>query len=107
MKKLIVIFLLSLSIYSCVSIRFPESIKVDISIPENLDLEKVQVIIDTLRGVNLKGKNLDAVMEFNIIKKDFPINISEHINANLNSVFDVDSEKPLIIIDGKEQEKII
>ena len=103
MKKLIVIFLLSLSIYSCVSIRFPESIKVDISIPENLDVEKVQVIIDTLRGVNLKGKNLDAVMEFNIIKKDFPINISEHINANLNSVFDVDSEKPLIIIDGKEQ----
>ena len=55
----------------------------------------------------MKGKNLDAVMEFNIIKKDFPINISEHINANLNSVFDVDSEKPLIIIDGKEQEKII
>ena len=51
----------------------------------------------------MKGKNLDAVMEFNIIKKDFPINISEHINANLNSVFDVDSEKPLIIIDGKEQ----
>ena len=49
MKKLIVIFLLSLSIYSCVSIRFPESIKVDISIPENLDVEKVQVIIDTLR----------------------------------------------------------
>ena len=107
MKKLIVIFLLSLSIYSCVSIRFPESIKVDISIPENLDVEKVQVIIDTLRSVNLKGKNLDAVMEFNIIKKDFPINISEHINANLNSVFDVDSEKPLIIIDGKEQERII
>ena len=48
----------------------------------------------------MKGKNLDAVMEFNIIKKDFPINISEQINANLNSVFDVDSEKPLIIIDG-------
>ena len=51
----------------------------------------------------MKGKNLDAVMEFNIIKKDFPINISEHINASLNSVFAVDSEKSLIIIDGKEQ----
>jgi outer membrane receptor for ferrienterochelin and colicin len=103
MKNFIIISLLSLSLYSCVSIRFPESIKVDISIPENLDLEKVKVIIDTLRGVNLKGKNLDAVMEFNIIKKDLPINISEDINASVNSVFVVDSEKPLIIIDGKEQ----
>jgi outer membrane receptor for ferrienterochelin and colicin len=103
MKNFIIISLLSLSLYSCVSIRFPESIKVDISIPENLDLEKVKVIIDTLRGVNLKGKNLDAVMEFNIIKKDLPINISEDINASVNSVFVIDSEKPLIIIDGQEQ----
>ena len=103
MKRILSIALLSLSVLSCVSIRFPESIKVDISVPENLDLEKVKVIIDTLRGVNLKGKNLDAVMEFNIIKKDLPINISEDINASVNSVFVVDSEKPLIIIDGKEQ----
>ena len=102
MKKLIVIFLLSLSIYSCVSIRFPESIKVDISIPENLDV-KGSSYYWHFKKVNLKGKNLDAVMEFNIIKKDFPINISEHINASLNSVFAVDSEKSLIIIDGKEQ----
>lgn len=55
---------------SCVSIRFPESIKVDITVPENLNLEKVQVIIDTLKGVSRKGKNIDAVMEFNIVKKD-------------------------------------
>ena len=103
MKRILSIALLSLSVLSCVSIRFPESIKVDISVPENLDLEKVKVIIDTLRGVNLKGENLDAVMEFNIIKKDLPINISEDINASVNSVFVVDSEKPLIIIDGKEQ----
>ena len=103
MKRILSIALLSLSVLSCVSIRFPESIKVDISVPENLDLEKVKVIIDTLRGVNLKGKNLDAVMESNIIKKDLPINISEDINASVNSVFVVDSEKPLIIIDGKEQ----
>jgi hypothetical protein len=70
MKKIIIISLLSFSIYSCVSIRFPESIKVDITVPENLDVEKVQVIIDTLRGVSMKGRNLDAVMQFNIVKKD-------------------------------------
>ena len=70
MKKILLIALLSLSVLSCVSIRFPESIKVDITVPENLNLEKVQVIIDTLKGVSRKGKNIDAVMEFNIVKKD-------------------------------------
>ena len=70
MKKILLTALLSLSILSCVSIRFPESIKVDITVPENLDLEKVQVIIDTLKGVSRKGKNIDAVMEFNIVKRD-------------------------------------
>tara|TARA_B100000900_G_C20120301_1_gene529638 strand:- start:369 stop:554 length:186 start_codon:yes stop_codon:yes gene_type:complete len=54
-----------------VSIRFPETIKVDITVPENLDIEKVQVIIDTLRGVNLKGENkIDAVFEFNLKKTE-------------------------------------
>ncbi|MDB3862969.1 hypothetical protein N9313_05310 [Flavobacteriaceae bacterium] len=70
MKKLLLISTFSISIISCVSIRFPESIKVDITVPENLDIEKVQVIIDTLKGVRMKGKNIDAVMEFNIVKKD-------------------------------------
>ena len=70
MKKILLTALLSLSVLSCVSIRFPESIKVDITVPENLDLEKVQVIVDTLKGVSRKGKNIDAVMEFNIVKKD-------------------------------------
>jgi outer membrane receptor for ferrienterochelin and colicin len=82
---------------------FLNQLRLIFQVPENLDLEKVKVIIDTLRGVNLKGKNLDAVMEFNIIKKDLPINISEDINASVNSVFVIDSEKPLIIIDGQEQ----
>ena len=53
------------------SIRFPETIKVDITVPENLDIEKVQVIIDTLRGVNLKGENkIDGVFEFNLKKAE-------------------------------------
>ena len=62
---------MSLSVFSCVSIRFPESIKVDITVPENLDIEKVQVIIDTLRGLNKQGKNkIDGVIEFNIHKAE-------------------------------------
>ena len=57
MKKILLTALLSLSVLSCISIRFPESIKVDITVPENLDVEKVQIIIDTLRGLNKQGKN--------------------------------------------------
>lgn len=70
MKKTLLIVFFCLSLSSCISIRFPESIKVDITVPENLDIEKVQVIIDTLKGINRKGKNIDALMEFNIVKKD-------------------------------------
>tara|TARA_B100000575_G_scaffold88537_1_gene70105 strand:+ start:707 stop:946 length:240 start_codon:yes stop_codon:yes gene_type:complete len=70
-KNIIFIFLLVTSIYSCVSIRFPETIKVDITVPENLDIEKVQVMIDTLRGVNLIGENkIDGVFEFNLKKAE-------------------------------------
>ena len=70
-KNIIFIFLLVTSIYSCLSIRFPETIKVDITVPENLDIEKVQVMIDTLRGVNLIGENkIDGVFEFNLKKAE-------------------------------------
>jgi hypothetical protein len=71
MKKILLTTLLSLSIFSCVSVRFPESIKVDITVPENLDIEKVQVIIDTLRGLNKQGENkIDGVLEFNVQKAE-------------------------------------
>ena len=71
MKKILLTALLSLSVLSCISIRFPESIKVDITVPENLDVEMVQIIIDTLRGLNKQGKNkIDGVIEFNIKKAE-------------------------------------
>ena len=66
-KNILLIFLLVISLLSCESISFPESIKVDITVPENLDIEKMRVIIDTLRGVNLKGENkIDGVFELNL-----------------------------------------
>lgn len=40
-------------------------------VSENLDIEKMRVIIDTLRGVNLKGENkIDGVFEFNLKKAE-------------------------------------
>jgi len=41
MKNLLIISAFSLSAISCVSIRFPETIKVDITIPKDFNIEKV------------------------------------------------------------------
>ena len=71
MKNLLLILAFSLSIICCVSIRFPETIKVDITVPEDFNIEKVKVIIDTLKGYNKNGKNkINGVFEFYIHKAD-------------------------------------
>ena len=71
MKKLLLISDFSLFISACVSIRFPETIKVDIIVPEDFNVEKLQVIIDTLKGYNKNGNNkINGIFEFNIHKAD-------------------------------------
>ena len=71
MKKLLLISAFSLSVISCVSIRFPETIKVNITVPKDFNIEKVQLIIDTLKGYNKNGKNkINGVFEFNLHKAD-------------------------------------
>ena len=71
MKKLLLISIFILLIISCVSIRFPEIIRVDITVPEDFKIEKVQVKIDTLKGYNKNGKNkINGVFEFNLHKAD-------------------------------------
>ena len=71
MKKVLLILAFSLSIISCVSIRFPETIKVEITIPKDFNIEKIQEIIDTLKGYNKNGKNkINGVFEFNLHKAD-------------------------------------
>tara|TARA_B100000941_G_scaffold270018_1_gene227711 strand:- start:254 stop:526 length:273 start_codon:yes stop_codon:yes gene_type:complete len=70
-KKLFLILVFSLSIISCVSIKFPETIKIDITVPEDFSIEEVQVIIDTLKGYNKNRKNkINGVFEFNLHKAD-------------------------------------
>ena len=71
MKKLLIISAFSLSVISCVSIRFPEKIKVNITVPEDFNVEKIKVIINTLKGYNKNGKNkINGVFEFNLHKAD-------------------------------------
>ena len=62
MKNLLRIAILSLIIfYSCVSVRFPETIKVDITIPSDFDIDKMQILIDTLKGLNKKYPQITVV----------------------------------------------
>tara|TARA_A100001015_G_C14936992_1_gene690890 strand:- start:403 stop:675 length:273 start_codon:yes stop_codon:yes gene_type:complete len=69
MKNIVLFSILGLFFFSCISIRFPEKVQIDITVPENLDMEKVQVIIDTLRGLNKNDKNkLNGTIEFLIHK---------------------------------------
>ena len=71
MKKLLLFSAFSLFISSCVSVRFPETIKVDITVPEDFNVEKLQVIIDTLKGYNKNGNNkINGIFEFDIHKAD-------------------------------------
>ena len=71
MKKIFFLSLFSLLILSCVTIRFPENIKVDITIPENFDADKIQILVDTLRGLNKKGKNeINGTVEFLLHKAE-------------------------------------
>tara|TARA_B100000579_G_C22785368_1_gene831606 strand:- start:634 stop:861 length:228 start_codon:yes stop_codon:yes gene_type:complete len=65
MKKIFFLSIISLLIYSCVSIKFPEAIRVDITVPADFDIDKMQILIDTLRGINKEGKNkINGSVEF-------------------------------------------
>ena len=66
MKKEFLLSIIFLSIlYSCVSVKFPETIKVDITIPSDFDIDKMQILIDTLKGFNKKNQNkINGTFEF-------------------------------------------
>lgn len=56
---------------SCVTIRFPENIKVDITVPENFDAENIKILVDTLRGINRKDENeINGTVEFLLHKAE-------------------------------------
>ena len=81
MKNLLRVAILSLIIfYSCVSVRFPETIKVDITIPSDFDIDKMQILIDTLKGLNKKMKEGFVLDLFFSLGFDWYENISNSIN---------------------------
>ena len=50
MKKIIVILIISTLFYSCVALRFPDKMEININVPSDFDIEKLEIIVDTLRS---------------------------------------------------------
>ena len=67
MKKIIVIFLISSLFYSCVSLRFPDKMEININVPSDFDIEKLEIIVDTLRSQ--AREKFDMQVEIGAVKK--------------------------------------
>ncbi len=71
MKKLFFLSNFSLLLLSCVTVKFPENIKVDTTTPENFDTDKIQILVDTSWGLNKKGENeINSTLEFLLHKAE-------------------------------------
>ena len=67
MKKLIILFLISYLVQSCVSLKFPDKMEINISVPEDYNIEKLEILVDTLRS-QAKDK-FDMQIEIGTVKK--------------------------------------
>ena len=67
MKKIIVIFLISSLFYSCVALRFPDKMEININVPSDFDIEKLEIIVDTLRSQ--AREKFDMQVEIGAVKK--------------------------------------
>ena len=67
MKKIIVILLISSLFYSCVSLRFPDKMEININVPSDFDIGKLEIIVDTLRSQ--AREKFDMQVEIGAVKK--------------------------------------
>ena len=59
--------LVSSIFYSCVALKFPDKMEININVPEDFDIEKLEIIVDTLRS---QAKNkFDMKVEIGTVKK--------------------------------------
>ena len=67
MKKITVILLISSLFYSCVALRFPDKMEININVPSDFDIEKLEIIVDTLRSQ--AREKFDMQVEIGAVKK--------------------------------------
>jgi len=67
MKKFLILFIISYLVQSCISLKFPDKMEINISVPEDYDIEKLEILVDTLRS-QAKDK-FDMQVEIGTVKK--------------------------------------
>ena len=67
MKKLIIVILISSIFQSCIALKFPDKMEINISVPEDYNIEKLEILVDTLRS-QAKDK-FDMQLEIGTVKK--------------------------------------
>ena len=67
MKKLLILFMISYLVQSCISLKFPDKMEINISVPEDYNIEKLEILVDTLRS-QAKDK-FDMQVEIGTVKK--------------------------------------
>tara|TARA_B100001057_G_scaffold248232_1_gene248468 strand:+ start:4668 stop:4892 length:225 start_codon:yes stop_codon:yes gene_type:complete len=67
MKKLIIVILISSIFQSCIALKFPDKMEINISVPEDYNIEKLEILVDTLRS-QAKDK-FDMQVEIGTVKK--------------------------------------
>tara|TARA_B100001079_G_C16406569_1_gene513964 strand:+ start:3484 stop:3783 length:300 start_codon:yes stop_codon:yes gene_type:complete len=67
MKKLLPIIIALITLNSCISLKFPDSINVEITVPEDADIEKIEIMIDTLKA---QAKDHNLKLEASIQKSN-------------------------------------
>ena len=67
MKKLIILFIISYLVQSCISLKFPDKMEINISVPEDYNIEKLEILVDTLKS-QAKDK-FDMQVEIGTVKK--------------------------------------
>ena len=67
MKKLLILFIISFLVQSCISLKFPDKMEINISVPEDYNIEKLEILVDTLRS-QAKDK-FDMQVEIGTVKK--------------------------------------
>ena len=77
MKKILPIVIALISLNSCISLQFPDSVNVEITVPVDSDVEKIEVMIDTLKA---QAKDYGLTLEALIHK----YNVKEKKNKNKN-----------------------
>ena len=59
--------MISYLVQSCISLKFPDKMEINISVPEDYNIEKLEILVDTLRS-QAKDK-FDMKVEIGTVKK--------------------------------------